>query len=133
MVIDSPALVVIILSEPEMESFANVIAENDIVRLSAASYVEAYMVLTMRGRLPNEDAVDEFLGRYGIQIEPLTAEQARLATAAFAKYVKGRHPAALNYGDCFTYALAKATREPLLFKGNDFSKTDIPPAIQPPQ
>ena len=133
MVIDSSALVAIILSEPEMESFANVIAENDIVRLSAASYVEAYMVLTMRGRLPNEDALDEFLGRYGIQIEPLTAEQAKLPTASFAKYRKGRHPAALNYGDCFTYALAKATREPLLFKGNDFSKTDLPPAVKLPQ
>lgn len=110
MVIDSSALVAIILSEPEMEVCANVVAENDIVRPSAASYVEAYMVLTIRGRLLNENALDEFLSRYGIQIETLTAEQARLATAAFAKYGKGRHPAALNFGDCFTYALAKATR-----------------------
>jgi ribonuclease VapC len=87
----------------------------------------------MRGRLPNEDALDEFLSRYGIQIEALTPEQAKLATAAFTKHGKGRHPASLNYGDCFTYALAKATREPLLFKGNDFSKTDLPPAVKSPQ
>ena len=132
MVIDSSALVAIILSEPEMEVFANVVAENDIVRLSAASYVEAYMVLTMRGRLPNEDALDESLSRYGIQIETLTPEQAKLATAAFTKHGKGRHPASLNYGDGFTYALAKATREPLLFKGNDFSKNRPAPRRQVP-
>lgn len=133
MVIDSSAMIAIILCEAEMEAFANVVAEHAVVRLSAASYVETCMALTTRAKLPREGALDEFLDRYGIQVDPLTAEQAKLASTAFARYGKGRHPAALNFGDCFTYALAKATREPLLFKGNDFSKTDLPPAINPLQ
>ncbi|MGH9579317.1 MAG: type II toxin-antitoxin system VapC family toxin, partial [Terriglobales bacterium] len=70
-----------------------------------------------------------FLRRARIAIEPVTEEQAHIARQAFADFGKGRHPAALNYGDCFSYALAKATGEPLLFKGADFKKTDIPAAI----
>jgi len=133
MVIDSSALLAIILDEPELDEFTSSVAKADVVRFSAASYVEASMVLTMRIRPQQESSLDEYLQRYEIRIEPLTEEQARIAAEAFRSYGRGRHKARLNYGDCFTYALAKATREPLLFKGNDFSQTDLESAIKPLQ
>lgn len=75
--------------------------------------------------------LDEFVRDVGIKIEPVTEEQAYIARRAWAEYGKGRHPARLNFGDCFSYALAKSLDEPLLFKGSDFSQTDIEAAIQP--
>ena len=133
MVIDSSALLAIILAEPELNEFAGIVARCEVVRFSAASYVESSMVLTMRGHPERARVLDAYLERYEIQIEPVTLEQARLASVAFRSYGKGLHKARLNYGDCFTYALAKAMREPLLFKGNDFSQTDLEPAVKPLQ
>jgi ribonuclease VapC len=133
MVIDSSALLAIILDEPEVEEFVSIVAKAKIVRLSAASYVEASIVLTMRGRPQRQSSLNDYIQRYEIQIEPVTVEQAKLASEAFSAYGKGLHNARLNYGDCFTYALAKAMREPLLFKGNDFTKTDLEPAVKPLQ
>src|SRR5687768_2841087 len=124
MVIDSSALLALILAEPEMEAFAGIVAKAPIVRLSAASYVESSMVLAMRKSTQRQDVLDAYLERYEIHIEPVTAGQAILASHAFRIYGKGIHKARLNYGDCFTYALAKAMQEPLLFKGYDFSQTD---------
>lgn len=133
MVLDTSALIAIILAEPEMASFSAIVADAKTVRISAASYVEASIVLAMRGQGLNPRGVEEFVRLFGIQIEPVTAEQARLASSAFLTFGKGLHPARLNYGDCFTYALAKAVREPLLYKGNDFAQTDIEPALKPMQ
>ena len=133
MVIDTSAVLAILLDEPELAAFTAHITHESEVRLSAASYVEAAMVLEMRNRLRPKGMLDEFIKNYEIRIEPVTAEQAIFASDAFRKYGKGIHKARLNYGDCFTYALARAMREPLLFKGNDFSQTDLVPAVKPLQ
>jgi ribonuclease VapC len=133
MVIDSSAVLAILLNEPELPAFTVLITHAKAVRLSAASYVEAAMVLEMRDRQAPKAMLDDFVREYGVRIEPVTEEQAVLAGDAFRTYGKGIHKARLNYGDCFTYALAKAMREPLLFKGNDFSQTDLESAIKPLQ
>jgi len=98
--------------------------------MSAASYVEAAMVLEMRAPTMPKAILNEFLVRYEIQLEPVTVEHAMIATEAFRRFGRGIHNAKLNYGDCFTYALAKTAKEPLLFKGNDFSQTDLVPAVK---
>jgi ribonuclease VapC len=103
----------------------------EVVRLSAAGYLEAAIVM-QRSRDPVlANVLDDFLTEFSIQIEPVTADQARLARQAFQLFGKGVHRAGLNFGDCFTYALAKTMREPVLFKGNGFSKTDLIPAWTP--
>ncbi len=96
-----------------------------VVRLSVASYVEAAIHVERNGDEIRRAMLDTFLSQFGIQIEPVTAAQGQLARQAFVLFGKGRHKAGLNYGDCFSYALAKAYREPLLFKGGDFGHTDL--------
>jgi ribonuclease VapC len=125
MVIDTSALVAIFLNEPERRSFLADIIAAETRLISAATVLEAGIVLEARR---GEDAgreFDLFVVRSNLQIVPVDAEQADLARAAWRRYGKGRHPAALNFGDCFSYALAKATGEPLLAKGTDFGLTDI--------
>ncbi|MEN8215460.1 MAG: type II toxin-antitoxin system VapC family toxin [Pseudomonadota bacterium] len=126
MVIDSSAIIAILCDEPEAEGFTRAI-ENDPIRLmSAASLLESSIVIETRYGEEGGCKLDLLLSKAQIKIEPVTAEQAKTARIAFRTYGKGRrHPAALNFGDCFSYALAKISGEPLLFKGNDFSKTDI--------
>jgi ribonuclease VapC len=133
MVIDTSVVLSILLAEPELTPFTVIITHQKDVRLSAASYVEAAMVLEMRIRPRATELLDEFIKEYEVRIEPVSAEQAKIASDAFRKYGKGLHKARLNYGDCFTYALAKAVGEPLLFKGNDFTNTDLIPAVKPLQ
>lgn len=129
MILDTSALVAILWGEPEEEAFVRRIAAADVVRMSAATQVELHLVL--QGRLSPEAmaGVARFLARTGALIEPVTEAQAGLAMAAFDRYGRGRHPAALNFGDCFAYALAQAMGEPLLFKGGDFARTDVRPAL----
>jgi len=123
MVIDTSALIALIAGEPEAETFLEAITEAPSASLSAASYVEAGIVLE---RFPAHAAIlDDLLIELDIDIVAVTATQARLARDAFRDFGKGRHPAALNYGDCFSYALAKAVGEPLLFKDDDFARTDL--------
>jgi ribonuclease VapC len=123
MVIETSALIAVIAGEPEAETFLEAITEAPSASLSAASYVEAGIVLE---RFPADAAIlDDLLIELDIDIVAVTATQARLARDAFRDFGKGRHPAALNYGDCFSYALAKAVGEPLLFKGDDFARTDL--------
>jgi ribonuclease VapC len=98
-------------------------------RLSAAGFVETSIIVESRGGPDARRFLEALLRRAAVSIEPVTAEQAVLAREGFSDYGKGRHPASLNFGDCFSYALAKATGEPLLFKGDDFRKTDIIPAL----
>lgn len=131
MIVDTSALLAILLREPEAEEFARAIERADVVRLSVAGYLEAALFVDRHGDEVRRAQFDTFLAEFSIRLEPVTAEQGRMAREAFRAFGKGRHPAGLNYGDCFAYALAKALREPLLFKGNDFSQTDVEAACQP--
>ncbi|MGC1440351.1 MAG: type II toxin-antitoxin system VapC family toxin [Burkholderiaceae bacterium] len=124
MIIDSSAIIAILFDEVDATSFANAIALAPSCRISAANYVEAAVVVDSQS-VTGGQQFDALIRRAGITIEPVSEEQARLARQAYADFGKGRHSAALDFGDCFSYALAKATREPLLFKGDDFSKTDV--------
>jgi ribonuclease VapC len=125
MVIDSSALLAILFGEPEKRRFNELIEAHTVRLMSAASYLESAIIID--DRLGYEGARDFklFLSEADITIEPVTLEQAGLARNAYRQFGKGNHAAALNFGDCFAYALAKATGEPLLCKGNDFSQTDI--------
>jgi ribonuclease VapC len=125
MIIDTSALLAILLKELEAADFARAIERAEAVKMSVASYLEASIYVDRNGDEVRRAMLDTFLDEFGIELEPVTVEQARIARQAFQLFGKGRHAAGLNYGDCFTYALAKATREPLLFKGQDFDKTDL--------
>jgi ribonuclease VapC len=126
MVIDSSAIVAILFDEPEAQAFLSRLAAADICRLSAASLVEAGIVLRRDLADKRRQAFDEMRRLFSIRIEPVTEAHALLAIDAYCRFGKGTgHPAGLNYGDCFSYALAKSLGEPLLFKGDDFSRTDI--------
>ena len=127
MILDTSALLAILLREAEAETFAKAIENAGTVRLSVVSYLEAAIFVDRHGDEVRRAMLDTFLGEFSIHLEPVTVEQARLAREAFRLFGKGRHPAGLNFGDCFTYALAKELREPLLFKGDDFSQTDLVP------
>jgi ribonuclease VapC len=125
MILDTSAVLAILLDEPDAKRFALAIEAGDVVRMSVASYVEAAICIDRNGDAVQRAALDTFITQFEIQIEPVTVEQGLLARQAGVLFGKGRHKAALNFGDCFTYALAKAYQEPLLFKGNDFGNTDL--------
>lgn len=126
MILDTSALIAILRAEPEALAFAQAIAAAKTRRISAVSYVEAAAVIDSAGDAVASRQLDELLQEAGVVIEAVTVEQARLARAAYRDFGKGRgHKARLNFGDCFSYALAKAFREPLLYKGNDFAHTDV--------
>lgn len=125
MVLDSSAIIAILLKEPEAIQFATAIEESDTILLSAASLLEASIIIESRLGLEGARDLDLLLYRADVEIVPVDREQVEIARTAWRRYGKGRHPASLNYGDCFSYALAKATGERLLFKGNDFSGTDL--------
>ena len=126
MIIDSSAMVAILRSEPEQDEFTALVANARRVGISAAGYLEAGVVLDS-GRNPSlSRQLDDTLRRAEIEIIPVTASQAYLARQAYRDFGKGSgHPARLNFGDCFAYALAKDLDEPLLFKGEDFIHTDV--------
>jgi ribonuclease VapC len=129
-VIDSSALVAILRKEPDALLFAEAIGAEDSVIVSAVNCFEASMVLA--GRSHGETAwrpLDALLARAKIAVIPFDGGQTGTARAAFLRYGKGRHPAALNFGDCAAYALAKSKGIPLLYKGADFAKTDIVSAL----
>lgn len=127
MVIDTSALIAILSLEPQAEPFAIAI-QNDPVRLvSVATFLECAIVIESRYGLPGGEKLDRLISAGSMKLEAVTYEQMTIARAAYRTYGRGRHPAGLNFGDCFAYALAKMTGEPLLFKGNDFSQTDILP------
>ena len=125
MIVDTSALLAVLFAEPDAERYARAIAETEGCRMSAATFVEAGIVVDTQTDAAGSRHLDAFLRRAGILIEPVSEEQAHLARQAYLDFGKGRHPAGLNFGDCFAYALAKATGEPLLFKGEDFAKTDV--------
>ena len=126
MIIDSSAVIAILFDEPEAQALLSQIAVADVCRLSSASLVEIGIVLRRDAAAQRRAAFNEMLRLFSIKIEPVTEEQAYLALDAYDRFGKGTgHPAGLNYGDCFSYALAKQSGEPLLFKGNDFTHTDL--------
>jgi ribonuclease VapC len=125
MVIDTSALAAIFFGEPERQTFLDAITAAGSRLISAASILETGIVLEGRQGEAAGREFDLFVVRAQLQIVPVDAEQADLARSAWRKYGKGRHAAALNFGDCFSYALAKLSGEPLLAKGSDFSLTDI--------
>lgn len=129
MILDTSALAAIFFGEPELELFVQAIHDAGTCRISAANFVELAMLV--EGQIGPEAGrqCDVFIRRAEIVIEPVTVEQAHLARQAFLDFGIGRHPAKLNFGDCFAYALAKATGEPLLFKGEDFKRTDVRAAV----
>jgi ribonuclease VapC len=127
MVIDTSALIAILGYEAEAPQFAEAIQSDPVRLISAASLLECAIVIEARYGQAGGDKLDQLLHVAQIQVEPVTAEQVATARLAFRTYGKGHHPAALNFGDCFAYALAKISKEPLLFKGDDFSQTDIQP------
>lgn len=125
MIVDTSALAAILFGEPDAARYAQLIHDADRCVISVANFVELSIVIEAQLGPDAGRQCDVFFRRAGIIIEPLTIEHGHLARQAFLDFGKGRHPAGLNFGDCFAYALAKATGEPLLFKGQDFSKTDI--------
>lgn len=130
MVIDTSALLAILQDEPERQSFNQAVESAETRSLPAASFLELSMIIESRCGPESIRDLDLFLGRAKVDLVPVDTEQAYLARQAFRKYGEGRHPEALNFGDCFAYALAKNLAVPLLFKGDDFSHTRIWP-LQP--
>uniref|UniRef100_E6Q6S4 PIN domain-containing protein n=1 Tax=mine drainage metagenome TaxID=410659 RepID=E6Q6S4_9ZZZZ len=126
MIIDTSALVAILRDEPDAARYAEAIAGASERRVSAATYVETAAVIDGAGDAIASRRLDELFREARIIIEPVTASQAQIARQAYRDFGKGRgHAARLNFGDCFSYALATETAEPLLFKGNDFAQTDV--------
>jgi ribonuclease VapC len=128
MIIDTSAFVAILQNEPERRRFNEAIEMADSRRVSAATFVEASIVVESRFGAEGPRALDRFIERAEIEITPVDVEQARVARDAFLRFGKGRHVAGLNFGDCFSYALARVLGEPLLYKGEDFARTDLMPA-----
>ena len=126
MVIDTSAVLAVLTMAPDAGRFARAIASAETRFMSAANLVEAGIVLQARFGSDAERDLDLLVFRAAVEIMPVTQEQATLARQAYRTFGKGRHAAGLDFGDCFAYALAKATGEPLLFKGDDFSQTDVP-------
>jgi len=128
-IVDTSALVAILRAEPDAERYARAIAAAEHRRISAATWVETAIVIG-GGDPVREHRFDDFVTAAGLTIEPVTVEQAGMARTAYREYGRASgHRARLNFGDCFTYALARATGEPLLFKGDDFARTDLRPAL----
>jgi len=130
MIVDSSALVTIAKRESDWEIFSRALDSSEFLRLSAASFVETAIVLDALRNPVVSTRFDELISGSEIVIEPVTVEQARIARQAYRDYGKGSgHPAQLNFGDCFSYALAREKREPLLYKGDDFVHTDLRSAL----
>ena len=125
MIIDSSAILAILLREPDAGHFEGAIADNWPRRMTAVALLEATMVVEGRGGTEAGEELDALLRRTRVEFVPVTQEQVQVARQAWRRFGKGNHPAALNFGDCFAYALAEVTGEPLLFKGDDFALTDI--------
>jgi ribonuclease VapC len=129
MIVDSSALIAILKREPEGSVFSATLEAAPDAKMSAATYLEAAIVIDRLRNPMLSLLLDDVIERARISIEPLTAAQAKIARQAYRDYGKGSgHPAKLNFGDCFSYALARDKREPLLYKGDDFVHTDLRPA-----
>jgi ribonuclease VapC len=131
MIVDSSAMIAILTGEPDGPALSRVLDGPELVRLSAASYLETSIVLDKRRDTVMSAKLDDLIESARITLEPVTVEQARIARRAYRDYGKGSgHPANLNFGDCFSYALARDKREPILYKGDDFVHTDLRSALK---
>ena len=128
MIIDTSAVLAILFQESDRAEFALKIKHGNPRLMSAATLLEAAMVVEGRGGAAAGADLESFLRSAEIELVPVTLEQTETARVAWRRFGKGNHPARLNFGDCFSYALSKTTGEPLLFKGDDFAQTDIQPA-----
>jgi ribonuclease VapC len=132
-IVDTSAVIAILRAEHDAADFAEAIEAEGVRRISAANYLEAAIVVDGSRDPVASRRFDEFVETAGLRVEPVTEHQAAVARAAYRDFGKGSgHPAGLNFGDCFAYALAKDTSEPLLFKGGDFTHTDVQPALSGP-
>lgn len=132
MIVDTSALIAILRDEPEAESLALALAGDHSAQLSAANYLETAIVIDSARDPVASRQVDNLVAKAGLVLAPVTAEQVQIARAAYRDFGKGSgHPAQLNFGDCFAYALAKSADQPLLFKGHDFTHTDVVPVTLP--
>lgn len=128
--VDTSSLAAVVLGEPDAESHLAVLsAHAGDVHLSAACAVEVGIVVEARQGVEATEDLQRLMALVGVTVVPLDADQAAVAVAAWRRFGKGRHPAGLNLGDCFSYALAKTSGAPLLYKGDDFSQTDIASAL----
>jgi ribonuclease VapC len=128
MVIDTSAVMAVLLGEPQRAAMESLL-DSEPCRMSSATRVELAIVAEGRAGAEGARIADEFLERFDVDVRPVDARIARIAINGWRRFGKGRHPAGLNFGDCFAYALAIELNEPLLFVGDDFSKTDIEPAL----
>lgn len=129
MVIDSSALTAILLQEPDAETLSRAIRDDEVRLMAGPTYLEAAMVVESRRGPAGVLYFDALVERMHLDVAPFTKEHADVARDAFRVFGRGRHPAKLNLGDCISYAFAKVTGEPLLYKGNDFAHTDIRSAL----
>lgn len=125
MIVDTSALIAIFFEEPEAEQFTRLIHSADVCRMSVVTQLELVIVLERQGGADAARQAEAFFCGVRIVVEPVSLQQGVLARQGFFNFGRGRHRARLNFGDCFSYALAKALDEPLLFKGNDFLLTDV--------
>ncbi|HWE83451.1 MAG TPA: type II toxin-antitoxin system VapC family toxin [Terracidiphilus sp.] len=131
MIVDSSALVAMLTNEEDGEALSVVMDGPEVVRMSAASYLETSIVIDAHRDAVLSSRLDDMILDSEIVIEPVTPEQARIARQAYRDYGRGSgHRANLNFGDCFSYALARVKREPILFKGEDFGHTDLRSALK---
>jgi ribonuclease VapC len=131
MIIDSSAVMAVLLGEEDAPFYANAIEQDVDPQMSTVSALELALVIGARKHEPGLAVLDRFMEASRIRVVAFDVEQSRLARDAWWSYGKGRHPAGLNLGDCCSYALAKATGKALLYKGDDFSKTDLPGVKSP--
>ncbi len=128
MIVDTSAILAVLLAEPDADRYTRALAEAGSSRMSVANFLEAAIVVEHRAGAAGGHELDLLMERAPVEMAEVTAEHAQAARRAWRRFGKGNHPAALNFGDCFAYALAQTEREPLLFKGDDFALTDIKPA-----
>ena len=125
MIVDTSAVLAVLFDEPDAGRFERLIAEIPVCRMSAANFLEAAFVIESRAGTAGGHELDLFIEKAAIELVPVSVEQVQVARQAWRRFGKGNHPAGLNFGDCFAYALAEVTGEPLLYKGEDFALTNV--------
>jgi ribonuclease VapC len=123
-------MLAIVLREPDGRRYLRAVLDTALRRMSVSNWLEATMVIDRQGNAVAVNGFEDFMQNAQIELMPVSVSQATIARRAWRTFGRGAHPARLNYGDCFAYALAKETHEPLLFKGSDFAQTDIEPALK---
>lgn len=125
MIVDTSVVIAVIVKEPGYESLAKKLSDADVLGIGTPTLTECGIVLSARLGPLGRTLLNEFLDRFPVVEVPFTEEHWRMALAAFERFGKGRHPAGLNFGDCMSYAVARLANRPLLFIGNDFTRTDL--------